>query len=257
MYRFFAQESQIYDGKVHITGSDVNHIRNVLRMRPGEEVLVSLGGSEEYHCEVEAFPEGEVLLAVKEICTARRELPSAITLYQGLPKGDKMEWIVQKAVELGAARIVPVEMERSVVKLDAKKAAKRVERWQSIAESAAKQSKRMVIPEVAPVIRYTDALKEAGKMEVKLIPYENAKGMNGTREILEGIRPGASIAVFIGPEGGISETELLQARGIGAQPLTLGNRILRTETAGLTVLSVLMYLLEGKTVAKEAAESPD
>ena len=109
MYRFFVEESQIYDGTVHITGSDVNHIKNVLRMRPGEKILVSTGGEKEYHCAVSDFPEGEVLAAVEEVTAADRELPSGIVLFQGLPKGDKMELIIQKAVELGATEIVPVE----------------------------------------------------------------------------------------------------------------------------------------------------
>ena len=112
MYRFFVEESQIYDGTVHITGSDVNHIKNVLRMRPGEKILVSTGGEKEYHCAVSDFPEGEVLAAVEEVTAADRELPSGIVLFQGLPKGDKMELIIQKAVELGATEIVPVEMKR-------------------------------------------------------------------------------------------------------------------------------------------------
>ena len=140
MYRFFVEESQIYDGTVHITGSDVNHIKNVLRMRPGEKILVSTGGEKEYHCAVSDFPEGEVLAAVEEVTAADRELPSGIVLFQGLPKGDKMELIIQKAVELGATEIVPVEMKRCVVKLDRKKAEKKAERWQTIALGAAKQS---------------------------------------------------------------------------------------------------------------------
>ena len=148
MYRFFVEESQIYDGTVHITGSDVNHIKNVLRMRPGEKILVSTGGEKEYHCAVSDFPEGEVLAAVEEVTAADRELPSGIVLFQGLPKGDKMELIIQKAVELGATEIVPVEMKRCVVKLDRKKAEKKAERWQTIALGAAKQSKRMQIPTV-------------------------------------------------------------------------------------------------------------
>ncbi|MDD7739459.1 MAG: 16S rRNA (uracil(1498)-N(3))-methyltransferase [Fusicatenibacter sp.] len=247
MYRFFVEENQIRDEKVHIQGEDVNHIKNVLRMHPGEKILVSAGGTEEYHCTVEAYADGEVIAAVDEVTAAQKELPSRICLFQGLPKSDKMELIVQKAVELGAAQIVPVEMERCVVKLDAKKAANRVERWQAIAQSAAKQSKRMIIPKVHPVVTYQEALAMAEEMEVGLIPYEHAQGMEHTREVLEAIRPGASIGIFIGPEGGISEEEIRQAMERCVEPVTLGGRILRTETAGMTVLAVLMYLLEGKT----------
>lgn len=246
MYRFFVEESQIYNGTVHIMGSDVNHIKNVLRMRPGEKILVSTGGEKEYHCAVSDFPEGEVLAAVEEVTAADRELPSGIVLFQGLPKGDKMELIIQKAVELGATEIVPVEMKRCVVKLDRKKAEKKAERWQTIALGAAKQSKRMQIPTVHMPVTFQQALAMMAESDVRLMPYENAEGMEGTRRILESIEPGESIAVLIGPEGGIDEAEVEMARKAKVEPITLGKRILRTETAGMTVLSILVYLLEGR-----------
>ena len=246
MYRFFVEESQIYDGTVHITGSDVNHIKNVLRMRPGEKILVSTGGEKEYHCAVSDFPEGEVLAAVEEVTAADRELPSGIVLFQGLPKGDKMELIIQKAVELGATEIVPVEMKRCVVKLDRKKAEKKAERWQTIALGAAKQSKRMQIPTVHMPVTFQQALAMMAESDVRLMPYENAEGMEGTRKILESIEPGESIAILIGPEGGIDEAEVEMAMKAKVEPITLGKRILRTETAGMTVLSILVYLLEGR-----------
>lgn len=246
MYRFFVEESQIYNGTVHITGSDVNHIKNVLRMRPGEKILVSTGGEKEYHCAVLDFPEGEVLAAVEEVTAADRELPSGIVLFQGLPKGDKMELIIQKAVELGATEIVPVEMKRCVVKLDRKKAEKKAERWQTIALGAAKQSKRMQIPTVHTPVTFQQALAMMAESDIRLMPYENAEGMEGTRRILESIEPGESIAVLIGPEGGIDEAEVEMAMKAKVEPITLGKRILRTETAGMTVLSILVYLLEGR-----------
>ena len=208
---FLLEESQIYDGTVHITGSDVNHIKNVLRMRPGEKILVSTGGEKEYHCAVSDFPEGEVLAAVEEVTAADRELPSGIVLFQGLPKGDKMELIIQKAVELGATEIVPVEMKRCVVKLDRKKAEKKAERWQTIALGAAKQSKRMQIPTVHMPVTFQQALAMIAESDVRLMPYENAEGMEGTRRILESIEPGESIAILIGPEGGIDEAEVEMA----------------------------------------------
>ena len=231
MYRFFVEESQIYDGTVHITGSDVNHIKNVLRMRPGEKILVSTGGEKEYHCAVSDFPEGEVLAAVEEVTAADRELP---------------ELIIQKAVELGATEIVPVEMKRCVVKLDRKKAEKKAERWQTIALGAAKQSKRMQIPTVHMPVTFQQALAMMAESDVRLMPYENAEGMEGTRKILESIEPGESIAILIGPEGGIDEAEVEMAMKAKVEPITLGKRILRTETAGMTVLSILVYLLEGR-----------
>ena len=246
MYRFIVEDSQLYDGTVHITGSDVNHIKNVLRMRPGEKILVSTGGEKEYHCAVSDFPEGEVLAAVEEVTAADRELPSGIVLFQGLPKGDKMELIIQKAVELGATEIVPVEMKRCVVKLDRKKAEKKAERWQTIALGAAKQSKRMQIPTVHMPVTFQQALAMMAESDVRLMPYENAEGMEGTRKILESIEPGESIAILIGPEGGIDEAEVEMAMKEKVEPITLGKRILRTETAGMTVLSILVYLLEGR-----------
>jgi 16S rRNA (uracil1498-N3)-methyltransferase len=187
-----------------------------------------------------------ILLSVLEENRDVRELPVKISLYQGLPKSDKMELIIQKAVELGAARVVPVETARCVVKLDRKKAEAKRARWQAISESAAKQSGRSVIPEISMPMKYAAALKEAADSDVRLIPYENAEGMERTRKILESVRPGQKIAVFIGPEGGFEETEIRQAEEAGFEAVTLGKRILRTETAGFVVLSLLMAQTEGK-----------
>ena len=244
MYRFFVEESQIYDGTVHITGSDVNHIKNVLRMRPGEKILVSTGGEKEYHCAVSDFPEGEVLAAVEEVTAADRELPSGIVLFQGLPKGDKMELIIQKAVELGATEIVPVEMKRCVVKLDRKKEESKLKRWNAIAESAAKQSGRMMIPQVHSVLTMKEAFAYAKGFDVNLIPYELAEGMKETKAILDQVKPGMRVGIFIGPEGGFDVEEVEAAMTEGIHPITLGRRILRTETAGMTMLSILMFQLE-------------
>jgi 16S rRNA (uracil1498-N3)-methyltransferase len=172
------------------------------------------------------------------------ELPSKITLFQGLPKGDKMDLIVQKAVELGASEIVPVAMKRCVVKLDQKKESSRLKRWNAISESAAKQAKRMIIPQVTPVMTFSQALEKGKKCDVLLMPYELARGMGETRKILQDIRPGQSVAVFIGPEGGFAQEEARMAEAAGASFLTLGKRILRTETAGMTMLSILMFQME-------------
>lgn len=247
MYQFFVAPEQIVGNRIYITGSDVNHIRNVLRMRIGEELAVSNGvDGKEYRCGILSMTEDEVLCELRFIKEDAVELPVRITLYQGLPKADKMELIIQKAVELGAFRIVPVATKRAVVKLDAKKEKSKLARWQAISEAAAKQSKRAVIPEIAPVMRFADALQEAQTMDVRLIPYEMAENMDKTRALLEGIKPGQQVAVFIGPEGGFAEEEIAQALERQVEPITLGKRILRTETAGMTVLSILMYELEGK-----------
>ena len=246
MQRFFVEPHQVDEEQhqIHITGSDVNHISNVLRMKQGEEVWISDGGVKEYRCAIEAFSQEEVLLHIIYAQEPDYELPNRIYLFQGLPKADKMELIIQKAVELGAYEVIPVETKRCVVKLDSKKAAKKVDRWQQIAESAAKQSKRMLIPKVHEVLSFKDALKYAQSMDVRLIPYELAKGMKETKEILAGITPGQSVGIFIGPEGGFEEKEVETAISEGAKPITLGKRILRTETAGLAILSVLMFQLE-------------
>ena len=246
MQRFFVEPHQIDEAahQIHIVGTDVNHMSNVLRMKQGEEVWISDGGKKEYRCAIEAFSADEVLLHIIYAQEPDYELSSRIYLFQGLPKADKMELIIQKAVELGAYEIIPVETKRCVVKLDGKKAAKKVERWQQIAESAAKQSKRMLIPNVHQVLSFKEALKYAESMDIRLIPYELAKGMQETKEILAAIEPGQSIGIFIGPEGGFEEKEVEAAISEGAKPITLGKRILRTETAGLAILSVLMFQLE-------------
>lgn len=246
MQRFFVKPHQIEEEahRITILGSDVNHMKNVLRMRPGEEVWISSGEGREYHCTIEGYTETEAELHILYVQETDYELPNRIYLFQGLPKGDKMELIIQKAVELGAYSVIPVETKRCVVKLDAKKAEKKTARWQQISESGAKQSKRMLVPEVHPVMSFPAALEFAKGLDVCLIPYELAKGMEETKAVLSAIAPGQSIGIFIGPEGGFEEKEVEAAIGAGAHPITLGHRILRTETAGLAILSVLMFQLE-------------
>ena len=227
-------ENLIPDGE-----TDVNHIKNVLRMRPGEEVAVSNGiDGKEYRCGILALEEDCVRLELRFIKEDGVELPAKIYLFQGLPKVDKMELIIQKAVELGAFQIIPVAMKRCVVKLDEKKADSKIKRWQGIAEAAAKQSKR------APVMSYVQAVKTASEMDLKLVPYELAEGMPQTKQLIESARPGQQIAIFIGPEGGFDPEEIRLATEAGIQPITLGKRILRTETAGFTTIAWLMYQLE-------------
>lgn len=245
MYRFFVEPSQIQDKRIVITGRDVNHIKNVIRMKIGEEIAVSNGiDSREYRCGIEEYRDEEVICILRFIKEDGVELPSEIYLFQGLPKADKMELIIQKAVELGVHEVIPVSAKRCVVKLDEKKAAAKIGRWQGIAEAAAKQSKRAVIPTVHSVMSMQEAVEYARMMDVRLIPYELAEDMSHTKELIGAVRPGGSIAVFIGPEGGFEEREVQEALRAGIEPITLGRRILRTETAGLTVLSWLMYQLE-------------
>ncbi|MDO4333245.1 MAG: 16S rRNA (uracil(1498)-N(3))-methyltransferase [Eubacteriales bacterium] len=245
MYQFFVEPSQIQGKRIVITGSDVNHIKNVLRMKVGEEIAVSNGtDGKEYRCGIEAFEEDEVICTLRFIKEDGLELPARVTLFQGLPKADKMEFIVQKMVELGVYRIVPVATKRAVVKLDVKKAKAKVARWQAIAEAAAKQSKRRIVPEIGDVCTMKEALARTAAMDMKLIPYELSERMARTRELIEKAAPGQEIAIFIGPEGGFEEEEVSMAKEAGFVPITLGKRILRTETAGLTVMAWLMYRLE-------------
>ena len=247
MYQFFVEPGQINenDRSVIITGTDVNHIKNVLRMKVGEELAVSNGiDGREYRCGIVSLGEDAVECELRFIKEDAVELPVKVTLFQGLPKADKMELIIQKAVELGVTEIVPVATKRCVVKLDDKKAAAKVARWQSIAEAAAKQSKRGIIPQVLPVQSFKLALKQAAEMDVRLIPYELASGMEHTRELLGSLKPGQSVAVFIVPEGGFEESEIALAGENGVESITLGRRILRTETAGMTVLAWIGYLME-------------
>ena len=246
MYQFFIEENEIRDDGIHVRNpQNVNHMRNVLRMRPGEKVrLCCQETGREYICVIEQLAHDEILAGIQDIDGENRELPCRITLFQGLPKGDKMEWIIQKAVELGVAAIVPVTMKRCIMKLDEKKAAKKVDRWNLIAQSAAKQSKRNRIPEVSRVLSFQQALDLASDMDGILVPYEDAEGISYTRKVLSEMKEKSSLAVFIGPEGGFEKSEVHALEEAGGESIPLGHRILRTETAGMTTLSILMYLME-------------
>ena len=187
----------------------MNHIKNVLRIRQGEEMLVRRNGTgRDYLCQAEEIAGQEVTVRILETEEEGRELPSRIWLFQGLPKSDKMELIIQKAVELGAWEVIPVATKRAVVKLDQKKAAKKRERWSGISESAAKQAGRNVIPEIKQVMNFQEALSYAKSLDVLLIPYELAEGMQATKERIQAIQPGQSVGIFIGPEGGFEQEEV-------------------------------------------------
>lgn len=247
MHRFFTEPPRVHETVIEIGGPDVNHIKNVLRMKPGEEVEISDGAGKEYLCEIDRYEEEAVILRILSSAGEPAELPSKIYLFQGLPKSDKMELIIQKAVELGAAGIIPVATKNAVVKLDAKKEESRLRRWQAIAESAAKQSKRSLVPEIGRVLSFKEAVARMDRdgFDLRLLPYENERGMEATREAFARAGEAKRIAVFIGPEGGFDETEVNLARSADILPVSLGKRILRTETAGLAVLAALMLRLEG------------
>ena len=243
MYQFFVEDAQISETDVVIEGGDVNHIKNVLRMKCGEKIRISSASGRNFYCEI-AELSGEIVRAdIIEELEEDTELPNKIYLFQGLPKSDKMELIVQKAVELGVYEIIPVAMKNCVVKLDDKKAASKVNRWQEIAKSAAKQSKRSLIPVVSMPMSYKLAVERAKELDVVLVPYENERGMQATRDVISAVKPGQSIGIFIGPEGGFDSSEIELVRE-DAHLISLGNRILRTETAGLATLAMLIYQLE-------------
>lgn len=244
MYQFFVDDAQVHKHEIVIEGSDVNHIRNVLRMKIDERIRISNMSGKAYFCHITLITEDMVVAEIDSEDDNGTELGNRITLFQGLPKGDKMELIIQKAVELGVYKIVPVSMKNCVVKLDEKKASKKVERWQAIAESAAKQSKRTIIPLIDKPVPYKLALEKAGKLDVTLVPYENERGMAATRQIMGQIKKGQSIGIVIGPEGGFAPEEIKLADDNDMHRISLGRRILRTETAGLATLAMLVFNLD-------------
>ncbi len=246
MQRFFVPVSQIREKEAVILGDDVNHIKNVLRLRTESEIILSDGKGQEYHCIIKEFGPDRVLLAVKESKPVVSELPVKLTLIQALPKSDKMEMIIQKGVELGMYELIPVRTSRCVVRLEDKKARQKQARWQAIAESAAKQSGRGIIPRIHPVMSMEEAIQMTNQYDTVLIPYELSENISETAEIIKNSLLGESIAVLIGPEGGFERGEVEKATKAGARQISLGKRILRTETAGMMMLSVLMFQIESR-----------
>lgn len=244
MYRFFVDNCNDYYENITITGNDVNHIKNVLRLKCGEHVLVSNGNGTDYECSIEEIDSDTVTVRIVDVTKNAAELPVSITLFQGMPKSDKLELIIQKGVELGVKEIVPVITRRSVVKIDDKKAGKKLERYNSIAESAGKQSGRGIIPEVKEFMSFKQAIEYAKTLDMNIIPYEEAKGMEYSREVVRDVKNHKSLGIFIGPEGGFTAEEVELAMSMGAKCITLGNRILRTETAGLAILSIIMFEID-------------
>ncbi len=243
MFNFFVDKENFLNDRFVISGSDYNHIKNVLRMDTGDEFLVSCNGSSNL-CRLVMFENDTVIAEIIEENYNSTELPVKIYLFQGLPKSDKMEFIIEKAVELGVHSIIPTEMEHCVVKLDAKKKLSKVERWQKIAISAAKQSKRNIVPKIHDCMTYESALEFAKKLDLLLVPYECANGMSATKEALKKIKSGMSVGIVIGPEGGFAKDEIETAVNNGGAVISLGKRILRTETAAITALSMCMLYSE-------------
>lgn len=247
MHHFFVTPKDVDEtiNKIFISGSDVNHIKNVLRMKQGEKILISDGNGKDYICCLDCYNGTEEAVAeIIETGCEGTELSSKIYLFQGLPKSDKMEFIIQKAVELGVHEIIPFSAKRTIVKLDKKKEEAKLKRWNEIAKSAAKQSRRSIIPLIREVMTFNEAIKYAKTLDINLIPYENYKDMSETKRVIDKIESGMSIGIFIGPEGGFDEEEIKAAIENQMERISLGRRILRTETAGLMIISVLMFRLE-------------
>jgi 16S rRNA (uracil1498-N3)-methyltransferase len=245
MPKFFVDEANVKSDRVIIAGDDVKHIKKVLRLNPGDRITVCDGKGNDYHANIEDMEPDRVIAGILDVRKSGTEPPIEVTLFQGIPKSDKMDLIIQKSVELGIIRIVPVSTERTVVRLDKKKdAANKVARWQRISLEAAKQCNRGVVPEVEHPVNFEDALRICRYAHLKIIPYEKEREYNLKKCLGEvsGESP-KNIAVFVGPEGGFSEDEVKNAVNSGVMPITLGPRILRTETAGIAVLSILMYEL--------------
>ena len=243
MFNFFVDENNKQGNCYIITDADYNHIKNVLRMAEGEKLLVSVGGKSDL-CEIERFEPDAVTVKILAENYNDTELKTKIYLFQGLPKSDKMELIIQKSVELGVSGIIPVEMSRSVVKLDGKKKVSKQSRWQSIAESAAKQSKRNTIPKVFDVVNYKQALDMASEFDMLIVPYECKEGMVATKNAINQLKSCKSVGILIGPEGGFEPKEIELAERNGGKIISLGKRILRTETAAITAVGMCMLALE-------------
>lgn len=244
MYKFFVKEEQIEENKVQIIGEDVNHIKNVLRLQIEDNIQVcNLDTKKTYITKIIETQANSVITEILEECTYTTETNISIHIFQGLPKQDKMEQIIQKATEIGVNDITPVKMERCVVKLDEKSASKKIERWQKIAEVAAKQSKRDKIPTVHSCINLKNIYEIIKNYDIVIVAYEEEKQLNIKQALKEVKANGVQkIAIVIGPEGGIAKEEINFLNTLpNAKTVTLGKRILRTETAPLVLVSCIMY----------------
>ena len=241
MQQIFVNEGPVNDSFV-ITGDDMHHLVRVVRLKRGEVIRVSSADGLNYLCEVSDITSDELIAKVKEEVPST-ELSNKIYLFQALPKGDKMETIIEKCVELGVHEIIPVQMKNCIVKLDDKKKKSKLARYQTVAETAAKQSKRSIIPKVADFMSFKEAFEYAKSLDILLLPYESKNGMKDTFDALDSIKEGMSIGVFIGPEGGFDSSEIELVRE-SCRIISLGRRILRTETAAICTLSMLMLKSE-------------
>ena len=248
MPKFFVTTNQIEGNTIIIQNEDVNHIKNVLRARIDDTIdICDCETSKNYICKIEQIEEKNICCHIVEEIESHVEPHIQVSIFQGLPKADKMEWVIQKSVELGAYDITPVEMKRCVVKLNDKDKIKKIQRWQKISEGAAKQSGRDRIPTINSIINIHTLCENIKEYDLVLVAYENEK-VNTLKQELKKIKKDKhkemKIAIVIGPEGGIDKEEITKLKEQNAKIITLGNRILRTETVALNMLSMIMYELE-------------
>lgn len=254
MYKFFVQNTQIKENEIYITGTDVNHISNVLRLKLNDKILISSKDANQeiektYVSQIIKFSKDSVVCKIIDIVAKSVESNINIDLFQGLPKADKMEYIIQKTTELGVKKIIPVNMSRCVVKIDNKSEGKKITRWQKIAEVAAKQSKRDVIPKIENILKIEDICKNIDKYDIILLAYENESNITLKDELLtlkKNINSDKklNIGIVIGPEGGLSDIEVDKLIKANAKCVSLGKRILRTETAPIVMISDIIYEFE-------------
>lgn len=253
MPKFFVKQEQIQDNKIIIKGQDVNHIKKVLRAKIGDELQIcNCQNGENFLCGIEKIDNEDIVCIIKQKIKENVESNIEVTIFQGLPKADKMEYIIQKSVELGVYDITPVEMKRCVVKLDEKDKNKKVLRWQKISEVAAKQCGRDLIPKINEVLNIKKLCDLIDKYDIVLVAYENEKENTLKRQIeiikqkidFDRSNSKFKIGIVIGPEGGFEQEDVEILKNNGAEIITLGKRILRTETVALNILSIIMYELE-------------
>ena len=246
MPKFFVKENQIQNNIIEIIGTDINHIKNVLRLKENDKIEICNSDSQKnYLCEINELNDIAIKCNILEEITESREAEVKVTIFQGLPKSDKMELIIQKAVELGVYDITPVEMTRCVVKLNDKDKSKKIERWNKISEVAAKQCQRDIIPKINSVISIKGIIEEIENYDAIILAYEKEKEYTIKQELKKlKSEKAKKIGIIIGPEGGLEEKEVEMLKDNGAHVITLGKRILRTETVALNVLSNIIYEFE-------------
>lgn len=245
MQKFFVNNNQIKEDKIEIVGTDVNHIINVLRLRKEEEIQIcNIENNKNYIASIQNYSKDLVICKIIDEIKSNSEPKTKLDIYQGLPKADKMELIIQKTIEIGVSKIIPVEMERCIVKLDEKDKQKKIDRWKKIAEVAAKQSKRDIIPKIEDIININKLCELVDEYDVFIVAYEEEKNMPIKKVLKEINKDECKVGVLIGPEGGIDTKEIEKLKHTKAKIVTLGNRILRTETAPISISSIILYELE-------------